>query len=65
MLKIIETNDKSLAKQVKKELKKNDGYCPSSDLKTKENKCICQEFRNQLHEGPCSCGLYIKIKSNE
>lgn len=49
-----------------KALEKKEGYCPCRLKKTPENKCICQEFRNQIadpeFEGYCHCQLYYKEK---
>ena len=51
---------------VREGLAKNNGYCPCRSEKTEENKCICQEFRQQLadpdFEGYCHCMLYYKKK---
>ena len=51
---------------VREGLAKNNGYCPCRSGKTEENKCICQEFRQQLadpdFEGYCHCMLYYKEK---
>ena len=47
-------------------LKAKDGYCPCRLQRTPENKCICQEFRDQIadpdFEGFCHCMLYYKEK---
>ena len=40
--------DKELVANIKEGLKRKDGYCPCRFEKTEENKCICQEFRNQI-----------------
>lgn len=42
-------------------LRDNEGYCPCAIAKTPDTKCICRDFRQQK-EGPCHCGLYVKIK---
>ena len=51
---------------VREGLAKNGGYCPCRSEKTEENKCICQEFRQQLadpdFEGYCHCMLSYKEK---
>lgn len=41
-------------------VKNNEGYCVCTIEKTKDTKCMCKEFREQLCEGPCHCGLYRK-----
>ena len=42
------------------------GYCPCRLARTEENKCMCQEFRDQIkdpdYEGFCHCLLYYKEK---
>ncbi len=54
---------------VKEGLKRTGGYCPCRLARTEENKCICQEFRQQLEDpefsGLCHCGLYYKPKASE
>lgn len=45
---------------LKAKLNDNCHYCLSKKSKIKENRCMCEEFRNTDCEGPCSCGLYIK-----
>ncbi len=51
---------------IREGLAKSGGYCPCRKEKTEENKCICQEFRQQLadpdFEGYCHCMLYYKEK---
>lgn len=59
-MKIILNEDKELVAEIKKKLKENDGYCPCRLQKTKDNKCMCKEFREQKC-GECHCGLYVKI----
>ena len=62
---IIELNpDIELVKEVKKKLKKNNGYCPCKLNKNEDTKCMCKEFRDQIsrnEQGYCYCGLYIAI----
>ncbi len=49
---------------VKKGLEQRGGYCPCRMEMTEENKCICEEFRQQIadptFEGYCHCLLYYK-----
>lgn len=52
-------DDTELVNEIKKQLKENDGYCPCRIKKIPENKCMCEEFRNQA-SGECHCGLFIK-----
>ena len=47
-------------------MKNNGGYCPCRILRTEENRCICEEFKQQIadpgFEGFCHCKLYYKEK---
>lgn len=60
-MKIILNPNKEEAECIQCAVKKNDGYCPCRLIHSEENKCICQEFKEQ-EEGYCHCGLYLKIK---
>ena len=46
----------------KEGLKQTGGYCPCRRERTKENICICEEFKKQIKdpdfEGFCHCMLY-------
>ena len=58
--------DKEVVKKIKEGLVKKHGYWPRRvEIKT-ENKCICQEFKDQIEdpdfEGYCHCMLYYKSK---
>lgn len=59
-----ENEDKELVALIRQGLEKSGGYCPCRVEKTPENKCICQEFRDQIadptFEGYCHCMLYYK-----
>ena len=37
----------------------NDGYCPSSAIKTNDYTCVCKEFYLS-NQKECYCGLYIR-----
>ena len=56
--------DKQIVQMVKDGLKRTGGYCPCRLERTEENKCICQEFRQQMADpdfkGYCHCMLYYK-----
>ncbi len=56
--------DANVVARIREGLKARGGYCPCRVLKTEENKCICQEFRDQIadpnFEGYCHCRLYYK-----
>lgn len=57
----IKTNpDKDFVKDIKDDLKKNNGYCPCAVAKNKDTKCMCKAFREQTEAGYCHCGLYYK-----
>ena len=69
MLLVRQTEDKERLDEILKQLEANDYYCPCSLYKTKETKCMCQSFRNQMERkepGECSCGRYIlTVADNE
>ena len=58
--------DKEVVARIKEGLKRTGGYCPCRLARTEENKCMCEEFRNQIKdpdfEGYCHCMLYYKEK---
>ena len=66
MSKVKLNPDAAVVAMIKEGLKAKDGYCPCRLQKTPENKCICQEFRDQIadpeFEGFCHCMLYYKEK---
>lgn len=65
-MKITLNPDATVVASIKEGLKKTGGYCPCRLQRTEENKCICQEFREQMNdpdfEGFCHCMLYYKSK---
>ncbi len=65
-MKVRFSDDKKRVEEVLQGLKAKDGYCPCKVGKRPENKCICQEFKEQIanpeFEGCCHCGLYFKEK---
>jgi ferredoxin-thioredoxin reductase catalytic subunit len=61
-MKIMTNTDKELVADIRARLKENDGYCPCRLKKTEDTKCICKEFLEQDFEGPCHCGLYVKVE---
>lgn len=65
-MKVEFNKDKSVVEKIQEGLKKTGGYCPCKFAKTPENKCMCEEFRNQIKdsnfEGYCHCMLYYKYK---
>ena len=64
MSKIRLNDNAEVVQTVKDGLKRTGGYCPCRLEQTPENKCICDEFRQQMtdpnFEGYCHCMLYYK-----
>lgn len=58
--------DKEVVAIIKEGLKQTGGYCPCRLSRTEENKCVCQEFKEQVEdpefEGYCHCKLFYKSK---
>ena len=58
--------NKEIVADIREGLKRTGGYCPCRLQRTEENKCICQEFKDQIadpdFEGYCHCMLYYKSK---
>ena len=58
--------DAEVVRMIREGLAAKDGYCPCRLERSPENKCICQEFRDQIKdpdfEGYCHCLLYYKSK---
>ena len=65
-MKIKLNPDEKLVAVIKQGLKEKNGHCPCQICSTPENKCMCQEFREQIadenFEGYCHCMLYYKEK---
>ena len=64
-MKIIENPDREFVEDMKRSIKKNNGYCPCRTTKTPETKCMCAEFKESIkneEEGWCHCGLYYAEK---
>lgn len=64
VLKVIVSDDLNKVAAIRKQLIENDGYCPCRLQKTKDTKCMCKEFRDQVKQGisgECHCGLYKAI----
>ena len=59
-------SDENVVRSIKEGLEKTGGYCPCKLQRTEENKCMCQEFKDQIKdpdfEGYCHCMLYYKSK---
>ena len=63
-MKVILNPDEEFVAEVRRELKKNNGYCPCQLQKTKDTKCKCAEFRKQIEDGipgACHCGLWVAV----
>lgn len=65
-MEVVLNSDEKTVKLIKEGLEKTGGYCPCRIARTEENKCMCQEFREQIKdpefEGFCHCKLYYKKK---
>lgn len=65
-MKIRFNEDAQVVAKIREGLLKKEGYCPCRLQKTEENRCMCQEFRDQIadpeFEGYCHCRLYYKEK---
>lgn len=67
-MKIMQNPDREYAAEVRKRLKENNGYCPCALTKTKDTKCKCKNFRDQVSRGEtgsCICGLWIAVEDDE
>ena len=58
--KIGKNPDNTFVKEMMEKIKENDRYCPCKLEKSPDTKCMCKEFRDQVTEGYCHCGLYYK-----
>ena len=58
-------SDTLLVAAIKQKLKERNGYCPCTIIKNDDTKCMCKQFREQTTPGPCHCGLYVKVETNE
>jgi len=58
-MKVITNPDEEFVKEIKAQIKANNGYCPSSFTKNRDTKCMCKDFK-ESKSGMCRCGLYIK-----
>jgi hypothetical protein len=59
-MKITTNADTKKVIEIRQEIRKNCGYCPTKKEHIPENLCICKEFIEQ-DVGECPCGLYIKL----
>lgn len=49
--------DPTMVKEIKKGIKKRNGFCLSKLEKNESTKCPCEDYRNT---GSCECGLYVQ-----
>ena len=49
--------DSDSVKQIKKDIKRNNGFCTLKLERTADTKCPCLDYRTT---GNCECGLYVK-----
>ena len=58
--------NKEIVADIREGLKRTGGYCPRRLERSDANKCICQEFKEQIadpdFEGYCHCMLYYKSR---
>lgn len=61
--------DTEIVKTIREGLQRTGGYCPCRLERTDANRCMCQEFREQIddpaYEGYCHCMLYYKSYPKE
>ena len=61
--------DAEIVKAVREGLQRPGGSCPCRIGRTEANRCMCQEFREQMadpdFEGYCHCMLYYKSYQKE
>lgn len=63
-MKVKLNENQEIVDAIREGLKRTGGYCPCKLERIEENKCMCQEFRDQIddpeYEGYCHCMLYYK-----
>lgn len=60
-MKVSLNPDAEYVEEVRAKLKANNGHCPCAVEKTRDTKCMCKEFREQVDRGEpgyCHCELY-------
>ena len=59
---VIRNPDENFVKNLRRRIRRNNGYCPCKLEKKPDNKCPCRDFR----EGRgCDCGYYIEVKEGD
>jgi len=64
-MRVIRNPDEEYAREIRKILKANNGYCPCAVSKNEDTKCRCKEFRDQIERGEpgaCHCGLWLVVE---
>lgn len=64
-MRVVRNPDTEFAKAIKKDIKKNGGYCVSTFFRDIYTMCPCKEFRDQDEPGMCRCGLYMKVEDDD
>ena len=63
-MKIKLNSDQEVVNTIREGLKRTGGYCPCRLEHTEENRCMCQEFKDQIadpdYEGSCHWMLYYQ-----
>ena len=54
--------DEVTVAKIREAINKNGGYCPCVLQQTPDTKCMCKDFKENVEEGYCHCGLYYKTK---
>ena len=67
-MKIKLSDDKELIEEIDKQLDRNlelygERYCPCAIVHDKDSICMCKIFREEIEEGSCPCGKYVKVLS--
>lgn len=65
---IVQNPDQEFAREIKQQLRENNGYCPCAIVKNRSTKCKCEDFRQQIKRnepGSCRCGLWIAVVEEE
>lgn len=67
-MKVVKNPDwtEEQVKEFEQKIKDNDGYCPCAIMKTKDTKCMCKAFRDQIKSkqpGLCHCGLHQLVEN--
>lgn len=66
-IKLNDEISKEAQEKIQKAIDSNGGYCPCKIEKTKDNLCMCKDFREAQPIDKyiyCICGLYKKVKED-